>query len=176
MPPKKPHNSKKWIKYTAIITLVIMVLQLLIYIQYGSIDVKGTLATQYHNTKNPSQQIIETQHFSMLTPKHWVHVLGGYGTEGNPFGSFITRKGIIHYEYGLWSPSYQQYSQQFENSPEERIINRFNIQIIQNKKEEKAIIIPMQNEMKYPFCFYMDRSIANNFDEIISGIKEIEFK
>lgn len=175
MPTQKPHKSKKWIKYIAIIALAIMAIQLFIYIQYGSIDLKGTWATQYHNTETPSHQIIETQYFKLKTPKNWFHIFGGYGLEGYPCGAFQTPNGVLLYEYGMFAPRYKYDIDGTSYLIEVKNIRSIQICVTRNKHGETGIYIPMQAEMKYPFAIYPSHFISHHLNEILNSIKTIQF-
>ncbi|PCJ64871.1 MAG: hypothetical protein COA58_11395 [Bacteroidetes bacterium] len=169
-------NRKKWIKYILLTGFLILVGYAFILFQYGSIDFKGTLSTKYHKIENSTDQIIETNFFKLKTPENWTHLFGGYGTEGDPFGTFQTCKGVIHYEYGHWAPTYNEDDGIYRYTVDKKTINRFQINITKNEEGEIGIHIPMQNEMKSSFTLYLDKSVSNNFDELLNGIKELEFK
>lgn len=169
-------KQRKWIKYILLAGLFVLVGYVLILFQYGSIDFKGTLSTKYHKIENSSDQIIETDFFKLKAPNNWTHLFGGYGTEGDPFGTFQTSKGVIHYEYGHWAPNYNEDNDIYGYKVEKKIINRFQINIAKNKDGETGICIPMQHEMKSSFTLYLDKSVSSNFDELLNGIKELEFK
>ncbi|WP_055436617.1 hypothetical protein [Lacinutrix algicola] len=169
-------NRKKLIKYILLIGFLILIGYVFIRVQYGSIDYSGTLSTKYQKIENSTDQIIETDFFELKTPENWTHLFGGYGTEGDPYGNFQTRKGVIHYEYGHWAPNYSEDDDIYEYKVEKKTINRFQVNIAKNKKGEIGICIPKQNEMQTSLTFYLDESVANNFDEIIEGIREIKFK
>jgi len=147
-----------------------------VLIKYDSIDIKGTLSTKYLKIENSTDQIIETDFFNLKTPNDWTHLFGGYGNEGDPFGTFQTRKGVIQYEYGNWAPSYDEDNDIHRFMVEKKTINRFQINIARNKEGETGICIPMQNEMKSSLTFYMNKSVSNNFDKLLNGIKELKFK
>jgi len=167
---------KKLIKYILFIGLLIVIGYFFILFQYGSIDIRSSLRTNYHPIENSTDQIIETDFFELRAPKNWTHLFGGYGDEGDSYGNFQTRKGVIHYEYGNCGPDYSEDDDIYEYIVEQKTINRFQINIARNKKGEIGICIPKQNEMKTSLTFYMDKSVANNFENIIRGIKELKFK
>jgi hypothetical protein len=165
-----------WIKYILLTGVIILFGYGFILFQYGSIHVKGTLNTKYHKIENSTDKIIETYFFKIRAPNNWIHFFGGYGTEGDPYGAFYTNKGIIHYEYGSWGPDYNEDDDIYGYTVEKDIINRFKISIARNENGETGICIPTQNEMKASMTFYLDKSISNNFEDIIKGINELEFK
>jgi hypothetical protein len=115
---------RKVIKYILLIGLIVFGGYVFILFQYGSIDISGTLNTKYHKIENSTDQIIETDFFELRTPGNWTHLFGGYGTEGDPYGTFQTRKGVIHYEYGHWVPNYSEDDDIYEYKVEKKSINR----------------------------------------------------
>lgn len=169
-------KRKKFIRYIFFTGMLLLLGYVFILFQYGSINFKGTLSTKYHKIENSTDQIIETNFFELRTAENWIHIFGGYGTEGDPFGSFQTDTGIVHYEYGHWAPNYNEDDDIYEYKVEQKTINRFKVNIARNTKGEVGICIPKQNEMKTSLTFYMDKSVAKNFEIIIEGIKEIKFK
>jgi hypothetical protein len=164
------------IKYLFLTGLLILVSYVFILYQYHAIDFGGTISTQYHEIENSTDQIIETDYFELRTPENWIHIFSGHGVEGTPYGSFQTSKGVIHYEYGIFVPDYSEDDKIYGYKVEQRNINLFKINIARNTKGEIGICIPRQNEMEFALVFYLDKSVTNNFDEIISGIKELKFK
>ncbi len=169
-------NIKKGLKYFLGIVLIGLLLFIILLFFYGGFNVKGTINTRYHAIENSSDRIIETNNFSIRTLKYWVHIFGGYGNEGDPWGAFQTPNGIIHYEYGNWGPDYSEDDSVYEYIVEKKLVNRFQINIARNNKNETGICIPVQNEMKRNFTFYMDNSVTDNYEALIEGVKEIEFK
>lgn len=137
------------------------------------IDYKETLRTKYHNTDNG--QIIETTHFKILTPKNWIHIFQGYGHEGDAGGFFITGKGKINYEYGIFANPFEVDSISVFQQ-DSMTLNRFTIFIGKNEIDEYGIHIPRQHEMELPFSFYMSKSCNENFEKLNIGIKNMEFK
>ena len=169
-------KNRKWIKYIFLTGLLIILGYIFILFQYGSIDIQGTINTEYHNIENSTDQIIETDFFKLRTPSSWIHIYGGYGVEGHPYGSFQTSKGVIHYEYSSFGPTYNEDNDIYDYKVEKKIINRFQINIAKNNEGEIGISIPEQNKMRSSLTLYMNKSVTNNFDEIIKGIGELEFK
>ncbi|WP_299438273.1 hypothetical protein [uncultured Aquimarina sp.] len=169
-------KSRKWIKYISLVGLLILLGYIFILFQYGSIDIQGTINTEYHKIENSSDRIIETDFFKLRAPSNWIHIYGGYGIEGHSYGVFQTNKGVIHYEYGPFTPLYDNDNEIYEYKVEKKNINRFRINIAKNKQGEIGICIPFQNEMRNSLTLYMSKSVSNNLDEIIKGIRELEFK
>ncbi|WP_117879834.1 hypothetical protein [Aureibaculum luteum] len=167
---------KKGLKYVFLLGIIGLLFYVSLSFIYGGFDLRGTINTKYHNIENSTDKIIETNNFSLRAPKYWVHIFGGFGTEGDPYGTFQTPNGIIYYEYGYWAPSYEENNEIYNYTVEKQIINRFQINIARNDKNEVGICIPMQNEMKSSLTFYMDKSVTDNYDDLIAGIKEIKFK
>lgn len=165
----------KWVKYTLLTGLLVLIGYAFVLFRYGSIDIKGTLSTKYHKIENSTDQIIETDFFKIKTPQNWTHLFGGYGPEGEPFGSFQTNRGVIHYEYGHWAPNYDEDDDISGYTVEKKTINRFRINIAKNEKGETGICIPMQNEMKSTFTLYLNESVSHNFNELLSGIEYLKF-
>lgn len=169
-------KPKKLTKYILITGLLILISYVFVLYQYGSIDFKGTLNTNYHKIEKTTDKIIETDFFELRTSENWFHIFGGYGNEGDPYGTFQTENGVIHYEYGHWAPNYNEDNEIYDYKVEHKTINRFRINIARNSKGEIGICIPKQNEMKASLTFYMSKSVGNNFGEIVEAIKELKFK
>ncbi len=166
----------KRIKYVLLIGVIGFLVYISLSFIYGGFHITGTLSTEYHNIENSSDKIIETNNFSLRTPKYWIHIFGGFGTEGEPYGAFQTPNGIIHYEYSHWAPSYVEDDDIYNYKVEKKSINRFQINIARNDKNETGICIPMQNQMKSSLTFYLDKSVTENYNNLLKGIAEIKFK
>jgi len=163
---------KKIIIYTLIFTLAIIVGYFIVLINYGTIDIKETFETKYHKIENTSDKIIETKYFKIRTPKTWTHISNGYSNEGGSVGRLMTGNGHIHYEYGHFAPVYNDY----DGVTTKKTVNRFQINITKDKINQTGICIPTQNEMTSHFSFYMDKTVTNNLEILLNGIKKIEFK
>ncbi|MEP2447111.1 MAG: hypothetical protein ABJI69_07780 [Balneola sp.] len=130
-------------------------------------DQKGTFSTKYESIPDSNSQIIETDYFLIHTPDNWIHILHGHGDEGDPYGIFITGKGIISYEYGLFGPLYEKDDQIYEYEVEKEFFGRFTVNIATNQKNETGIAIPAQFEMSRHMTFYLGKSVSKNYDERI---------
>jgi hypothetical protein len=168
-------RRKSWVYILFLIGVIFLIGFAFVLFKYGSIDLKRTISTKYYIIKDTNEQIIETEFFKIRTPQNWFHIFGGNGNEGDPFGNFQTKMGVIFYEYGPFAPSYDEDDDIYNYKIEKRKVNRFKINIARNNKGETGICIPRQNEMKTSLTFYMIESVTKNFDELMSGIEEIEF-
>lgn len=165
---------KKITKYLLLSLFIIVSIHFLLSFYIGGINYKETLKTKYHLLDN--KQIIETSHFKIETPKNWIHIFNGYGEEADASGVFITRNGLVSYEYGMFSNSFRIDSI-FFFSRDSLIANRFHIYLGYNKtKTEAGIYIPLQHEMEWSFSFFMSKACFKNKDELIKGIQKMEFK
>lgn len=155
----------------------ILILLFLIHISlkgiFWNIDYIKTFQTKYTNLD--STKLITTKDFRIETPKNWWHIFNCIGEEGESVGSFITPNGVMEYEYGIFSNSFEVDSI-FVFQRDSIIINRFLIYVAKNEQGETAIHIPVQNEMTFGFSFFMSKACSENIDELIVAIKNIEFK
>lgn len=159
----------------AFVSLIVITIVYFTYIT-GELNIKGTILTEYHDTDNPEEHTIETQYFKITTPNNWIHIFSGHGEEGDPYGLFLTGTGAILYEYGMWAPDYSEDNDIYGYVVSNRKVGRFKLNIAKNDKNEIGIAIPPQHEMKTHMTFYMDEAVTNNFEELIEGIKLLEFK
>ena len=164
---------KKYLKWVILITLIILGVHIVLNFIFGSIDYKGTLSTKY--IKNDSTQTIITKHFEIETPKNWIHIFQGYGSEATAGGMFLTKSGMIEYEYGPFSNPFEIDSI-FVFSRDSLIAGRFVVYIGRNENNETGIYIPRQHEMELPFSFYMSKACTDNLNDILAGIKSMKFK
>jgi len=169
----KPEFKKKLIKWLIAIIAFFMIAHFIIDFYFQGIDYKETFRTQYHTTD--SNQIIETSHFKILTPKNWIHIFHGYGYEANACGCFITGQGRIEYDYGFLTDSFEVDSISVFKQ-DSMTLNRFKIFIGENENDEIGIHIPRQHEMEFSFSFFMSKACKDNFEELTTGIKSLEFK
>ncbi len=143
------------------------------YIFISGFDYSETFSTDY--IQHDSTKTISTKHFKIETPKSWIHIFHCYGEEGEAVGSFITKSGLIRYEYGLFSNPLEIDSI-FVFSSDTLTANRFWVKIGYNEEKETGFHIPRQEEMEWPFSLYMSKPCSENREEIINGIKHMEFK
>ena len=141
----------------------------------NEINLKGTLSTEYIKTNDPNSQIIETDFFEIETPKNWIHIFGGYGMEGEPYGRFMTGKGMIYYEYGFFAPDYNEDCDIYHYKVDKKQIGRFQVNVARNNENETGIAIPRQNEMNRMLTFYMSESVTNNYQDLKRGIETLKF-
>ena len=166
----KKKTRKKIIWFLGI-ALAIYLAPKLIFI--SGVDYGETFSTKY--LRNDSTKIISTSHFQIVTPKDWIHIFHCYGDEGEAVGSFVTRNGLIRYEYGMFSNPFEIDSI-FVFVNDTMTANRFWINIGYNEDNETGIHIPRQNEMEWPFSIFMSKACSKNKSQLIYGIKQIEFK
>lgn len=166
----------KILKYVLLTSFVLLLGFFIKLFRYGSIDFDETLNTKYYNIENSDYQNIETSYFDMKTPKSWIHIFNGYGNEANAVGLFETRWDIVDYEYSDWAPNYGNKPLELGFKIKHETIGRFKVCIVVNKKNETGIYINKQNEMKYPFSFYMSQSVTKNYKDIVDAIKDLNFK
>lgn len=155
-----------------LVTLVFFVFLALVF----GFDPKGTFSTQYESIPGSEIQIIETDYFLIQTPENWIHVFQGHGTEGDPYGLFLTGKGIISYEYGWFGPIYETDSHAYEYTVEKELFGRFAVNIAKNNEGDIGIAIPTQHEMSRDMTFYLDKSVSNNYEELVFAIEHLKFK
>lgn len=161
---------RRGIKWIIIIVALFIIAHFSIDYYFQGIDYKETFRTKYHTTENV--QIIETSHFKIMTPKNWIHIFHGYGFEGGAGGCFITRHGLIEYEYAIFANPFEVDSL-YVFQQDSMTLNRF---IIFIGKNEIGIYIPRQHEMEFPFSFFMSKACKENFEDLTVGIKNLEFK
>mgnify|MGYP001045171010 CR=1 FL=1 len=84
-----------------IILLTVIIISALYYLFLSHYSIKRTFETIYiKDYPEKGLQKIETNYFSIITPKGWKHVTG-FGID-NVFGHLITRKfECIHYDFGF---------------------------------------------------------------------------
>jgi hypothetical protein len=169
-------SIRKWTSYILILGGVVLATCISTLFIYGPIDIEGTLKTEYHQVNNSSSKLIETDFLTLRAPSDWIHIFGGYGEEGDPFGSFQTRNGVISYEYGFYAPDYSEDSDAYRYKVKKTMAGKYQINIATNEKNEMGISIPMQYDMKNPLTFYMDDAVTDNFQTLIKVIEEIEYK
>jgi hypothetical protein len=155
------------------ITVILLVIHIVIYIFFGNINYIGTIKTKYEKTDSGHKII--TQQFEIETPKDWFHVFGGYGIEAESYGYFLTKNGILNYEYGLfatnlWIDSITVFS------IDSIQVGRFIVFIEKDTTNQCGIHIPIQYEMEMPFTFFMGKACTDNFDNIIKSINTMKFK
>ncbi len=165
---KKVRRSVLWF---SIIVVFIYLLPKLVFEE--GFNYRETLSTKY--IAEDTTKIISTQHFIIETPKDWFHIFHCYGEEGEAVGSFITKYGLLKYEYGMFSSTYNIDSI-FVFKRDSLIVNRFEIFIGHNNTNEIGIYIPKQHEMEWPFSFFMSQPCKDNKADIIEGIKHMKFK
>lgn len=165
---------KKIFKFIILPIIVLLMIYSVLYFYLGGINYKETINTKYYFKDN--NHIIETSHFKIQTPKNWIHVFIGYGYEADAEGVFITKNGIIRYEYGYLSNTFRVDSV-FVFYGDSLTANKYQIYFGFNEnKSEMGIHIPCQNNMEWPFSFYMSEACLKNKEDIIKGIKTMEFK
>ncbi len=164
---------KRILKWIILIIAFFIIAHFTIDIYFQGINYKETIKTKYHTEGN--YQIIETSHFKIMTPKNWIHVFQGYGEEANACGVFLTGKGKIEYDYGFFTDSFEVDSI-FVFNQDSMTLNRFMIFIGENENNEIGIHIPRQHEMEFSFSFFMSKACKENFKELTTGIKSLEFK
>ena len=164
---------KKYLKWGCLLLLIFLAIHISLVLIFGGIDYKGTLSTKYEAKGN--LQKITTQQFEIVLPKGWFHLFGGYGIEGEAFGRFLTKSGKLEYEYGIFSNPFEVDSI-FVFSRDSIVANRFTVYIGKNENNETGIYIPRQNEMEFPFSFFMSSFCTKHLNEIVEGIKQMEFK
>jgi len=120
-------------------------------------------------TNNPKEQIIETEYFELRTPQNWIHIFGGHGVEGDPYGRFITENGVIFYEYGIFPPDYNEDNEIYDYKVDKVHVGRFKVNIARNNRKETGIAILPQHEMDRVLTFYLDESVTKNFNNLIKG-------
>lgn len=159
------------------IIAILIVLTGLFYLtgEYLQIEIKGTINTKYTRIEDSEHKIIETEYFKLLAPKSWFHIFSGYGVEGDPYGYFWTKKGLIHYEYGRFGPDYDKLDVLDEFKKSKKKVNRFLVNIAINEKKETGIAIPVQNEMSRSFTFYASESVTSNYNDLLNSIAHLEF-
>jgi len=140
---------------------------------FGGIDYKETFRTKYHDENQ--KQIIETSHFRILTPNNWIHIFNGYDEEGGAGGCFLTKHGLLHYEYTFFSNPFE-FDSIFVFETDSMTLNRFKIFVGKNESDEYGIHIPKQREMELPFSFYISKPCRENYEELKEGIENMEFK
>lgn len=133
------------------------------------------MRTKYDKIENSNYKIIKTDFFYIGAPKLWIHIFGGHGVEGHPYGSFQTLKGVINYEYGYFAPDYNEDDDIYNYTVEKRQINNYLVNIATDDKGETGICIPAQGNMDFQLTFYMDKSVTRNKKEILKGIEFIDF-
>lgn len=162
--------------------VILGVLIMLVFFAFTSLaflfgfDPKGTFSTRYDSIPESDFQIIETYYFQIQTPENWIHIFHGHGYEGDPYGLFFTGKGIISYEYGFFGPIYNEDDQIYDYKVEKNVFGRFAVNIARNNNDETGIAIPSQHEMTRHMTFYLDKSVSNNYEEIVHAIENLKFK
>jgi len=162
---------RKRLIWFLIIAFVVYLTPKLLFI--SGLDYSETLSTDY--IRHETTKTISTSHFKIETPKSWIHIFHCYGEEGEAVGSFITKSGLIRYEYGMFSNPFEVDSI-FVFSRDSITANRFKVYLGFNNDNETGIYIPRQHEMEWPFSFFMSESCTDNKAELIKGIKRMEFK
>ena len=166
-------KMRKYLKCGIISLLILFLLHIGLVFFFGGVNYKGTFLTKYEDKGDFKK--ITTQHFEIVLPKGWFHVFGGYGFEGDAFGTFLNKSGRFEYEYGIFANPFNIDSI-FVFSRDSVIANRFTIYIGKNDNNESGIYIPRQHEMELPFSVFMSQGCTNNMNTIIEGIKQMEFK
>ena len=169
-------SVRKWATYILIIGVVTLALYIITVFIYGPIHIKGTLGTKYHQLENSSDKIIETDFLKLRAPSDWIHIFSGYGVEGDPYGSFQTKNGVIHYEYGMFAPIYEKDNEVYGYKVRKEQVGKYEVNIATNQENEMGIAVPAQHEMKRSLTFYMDDAVTDNYQAIIKIIEEIEYK
>ncbi|WP_299670982.1 hypothetical protein [uncultured Polaribacter sp.] len=162
-------------KYILLAGLLILGMYAFFQLNHNSLNCKE-MSSSNPETENSTYQIIETNFFVLKIPEKWNHIFNGYGNEGDPFGTFQTYEGLIHYEYGNFAPKYINDDELKKYVVEKKKINGLQVNISKNKKSETGIYIPKQSKMKTSLTFYMDQSVTNNFADLMKVIKNIQFK
>jgi len=162
-------------KIIVVLGVVVALIFLVVVFLFG-FDPKGTFTTQYESIPNSNIQIIETDYFLIQTPKNWIHILHGHGYEGDPYGFFFTGKGIVSYEYGWFGPTYDEDDLIYNYKVDKEFFGRFSVNIARNNSGETGIAIPAQYEMSRNMTFYLDKSVSNNYEELLYAIENLKFK
>lgn len=163
--------KKRIVKYVVILTTIIFLLYGIIVLFFGGIDIKGTFDTKYTKIENSDYQIIQTKFFRIKTPLSWVHIFGGFGIEANPYGGFITPKGIISYEIGPWAPDYEIDSI-WTFSGRVDTINMLVVTTGLNKTQDEIGISVSNMEGGLNLTFYMSGAVKRNYNDIVFGLSE----
>jgi hypothetical protein len=166
-------DMKRFLKWFAIIFLLLFTSYTGLTIFFGDIDYGETFSTKY--VKTGAKKTISTSHFEIETPKNWIHIFHGYGEEGEAIGTFLTRNGKLKYEYGLFSNPFEIDSI-FVFSRDSLNANRFKVYIGHDNSKESSIYIPQQYEMEWSFSIFMSQACTDNLGDIIQGIKQMRFK
>ena len=163
----------KYVKCCILLLLFIFFIHIGFVFYFGGIDYKGTFSTKYESKGNAKK--ITTQHFAIVLPKGWFHLFRGYGCEGEAIGAFLTKSGKLEYEYGIFSNPFEVDSI-FVFTRDSLMANRFIVYIGKNENNESGIYIPRQCEMEFPFSIFMSSFCSKNMNEIIEGIRQMEFR
>ncbi|MET4084230.1 hypothetical protein ABIB40_004204 [Pedobacter sp. UYP30] len=167
-------TSKKVVLYgSAVFFIFVLLVGLKTYFE---VNLTETNKTKYFSANEENEQIIETDFFRIKTPKSWVHISSGFGVEGDPYGYFLTKNGIVFYEYGFFAPGYQQDNKIDRYKVERRTIGRLRVNIAINQNKETGIAILPQYEMNRTMTFYMGMPTTANLNELLEGIKGVKFK
>lgn len=145
-------------------------------IVFGNINYRRTLTTSYNSSPKKGWQIVKTSWGTLETPSGWIHI-ANYPTCPGYVGSFLTLRGIVSYDYGMYAPSYEKnnYSDDEKYRVTVESLDNREIKIIRNENEV-GIHIPLQDDMKYGFTIYPEKHLNKDFEELKHTIATIEFK
>ena len=167
--------KKRIFKYLIVLFAIWFLLYAGSVMLFGGFDIKGTFATKYNTIKESGYKIIETPHFRIKTPSTWVHIFGGYGMEANPHGGFITPKGILRYDIGMWAPTFEIDSIWTFSSKIDTIKSLVITTGIDKKHDEMGISIVNLNGGEN-LSFFMSSSVRRNYDDLLKGLSEYKNK
>lgn len=159
-------RMKKTVLIILVFGLILFVVNLMIMFFIGVVDYSQTFQTSYERT-DTHEQIIRTSWAELQTKSSFYHIANRPTCPGF-VGLFITRKGRLDYEYGMFAPSFESHIDRSKNYEiKEYYVNQYLIQTAENN-EEFGIYIPLQNDMKWPLIIWPSTTAKELRQEIIN--------
>lgn len=149
-----------------VIGIVFVTINILVIIFIGNIDYSLTFKTGYD--QNGGQRIIRTS-WAELRTTTLLYNIATKPTCPGYVGLFITKKGLIDYEYGMFSSTLEP-DYEFENYQiQEDSINGYFIRTAENNGEF-GLFIPAQNKMKWSLTIYPSTTAYELRDELVEAM------
>ena len=157
-----------------LITLVALVsLNFLVYFFIGDINYSQTFGTQYERTEN--ERITRTSWIELRTTTKLVNIEMKPDCPGI-YGIFLTPKGQLDYEYGMFGPSFEPDNYEYEYYQiQEVTVNGYFIRTAK-KEDEFGLYIPAQKTMQWSLSIYPSTTAYELRDELVKAATTAKYE
>ncbi|MEQ9466456.1 MAG: hypothetical protein RLN88_03540 [Ekhidna sp.] len=157
---------RKIIVRLLVIGVVLITLNFLVVIFIGNINYSRTFGTEYDRTGN--ERITRTSWSELRTNTRLLNIelkptCPGY------VGSFLTKKGLVDYEYGMFSPTLEPDYELEDYKILEDSVNGYFVRTVENDGEF-GLYIPTQQDMNWSLTIYPSSTAYKLRDELLNAV------